>query len=370
SKAKALRHRMTYNGSRSSTDRLKRVQQLPCFNAVSSIPETGLVISNNNFLGAPSLRIGNPIAILVRCEEMVVMAVAQVNRLKFASRDNLLELPIHLLTDPTAKVDSQILGLQRATLEDDMTQAHDWCWSSKMGPSCNDVMGHHVHPINPTVSVQRPGKPAFLFESMFLVTLACNLFQELMTQDRKDLPKVKRCEDFPYQSSGTLHAKESEEASVDGHTDCSRCGSAVTIDWENTQRVLEHMGAHILFDPELNRTQERCGLCLWPAVMCPIYVTKGRGTHGRYTVDITKSTCPNLVRFNYKNASESSENSPCSNVPIICSLCPAGSPAVWTYNLEAHFRGRHQLTSPAHFPTMVERSLSEKKGMKSVWQAR
>lgn len=130
------------------------------------------------------------------------------------------------------------------------------------------------------------------------------------------------------------------------------------------------MGAHILYDPELNRTQERCGLCLRPAVMCPIYVTKGRGTHGRYTVDVTKSTCPNLVRFNYKNASESSENSPCSNVPIICSLCPAGSPAVWTYNLEAHFRGRHRLTSPAHFPTIVEQSLSEKKGMKCVWQAR
>jgi len=86
-----------------------------------------------------------------------------------------------------------------------MTQAHDWCWTSKMGPSCDDIIGRHVHPINPTISVQHPGKPAFLFESTFLVTLACNLFQEFMAQDkRKSLPKVKRCEDFPYQSSGTL----------------------------------------------------------------------------------------------------------------------------------------------------------------------
>jgi len=132
------------------------------------------------------------------------MAIAQVNRVKFASRDNLLELPIHLLTDPTAKVDAQILCLRRATLEDDATQVHDWHWSSKMGPSCDDIIGHQVHPINPSISVQQPGKPAFLFESVFLVTLACNLFQDLMKQDRKNLPKVKQCEDFPYRSSGTF----------------------------------------------------------------------------------------------------------------------------------------------------------------------
>ncbi len=43
------------------------------------------------------------------------MAIAQVNRLKFASRDNILELPIHLLTDPTAKVDLLSLFIGLAT---------------------------------------------------------------------------------------------------------------------------------------------------------------------------------------------------------------------------------------------------------------
>jgi hypothetical protein len=203
SKAKALRYRMAYQASRSSTDRLKRVQQVPCFEAVTSVPDTNSVISGNSLLGTPSLRIGNPVAILVKCEEMIVMAVAQVNRLKFASRDNLLELPIHLLTDPTAKVDAQILCLRRATLEDDPTQVHDWYWSSRMGSSCDDVVGQYVQPINPSVSVHRPGTPTFLFESVFLVTLSCSLFQELAPQDRKSLPKVKRSEDFPYRSSGT-----------------------------------------------------------------------------------------------------------------------------------------------------------------------
>jgi hypothetical protein len=164
-------------------------------------------------------------------------------------------------------------------------------------------------------------------------------------------------------------ASETDTAQINGHADCSRCRPAAKIDWENTQCVLEHMGAHILYNPKVNRTKQRCGLCLWPAAMCPIYVTKGRGARGRHTVDFTKSTCPNLVHFNYKNASESTERCPCFNVPTICSLCPSGSTAVWTYNLEAHFREHHRLSSRSHFPVSVRLSQSEKDRMKHVWQA-
>ena len=165
-------------------------------------------------------------------------------------------------------------------------------------------------------------------------------------------------------------ASDANTTKIDDHADCSRCGQAAKLDWENTQRILEHMGAHILYNPKLNRTEERCGLCLRPAAMCPIFVTKARSVRGRTTVDFTKSKCPNLVRFSYKSASESTETSPCSNVPITCSLCPVGSPAVWSYNLEAHFRGRHRLTSRTHFPIPTEQSKSEKDGMKRVWKAR
>lgn len=204
SKAKALRHRMASQATRSSTDRLKRVQQLPCFDSVGSILDTNTIISSSTLLGAPSLRIGNPVAILVKCNDMIVMAIAQVNRLKFASRENVLELPIHLLADPTAKVDAQIICLRPATLDDDPTQVHDWYWSSEMGSSCDNVPGHYVQPINPSVSVHQPGKPSFLFESEFLITLSCNLFQELSHRDRKNLPKIKQSEDFPYRSLGML----------------------------------------------------------------------------------------------------------------------------------------------------------------------
>ena len=151
---------------------------------------------------------------------------------------------------------------------------------------------------------------------------------------------------------------------LDGHADCPRCGPSVRLDWKHTQRVLEHMGAHILHDATLNASEEFCGLCLRPSPMCQIYLTKRRGASGRLSVDRAKSTCPNLSRFNYKSAALSSERSPCTNVPVTCSLCPVASPAVWTYSIHAHYRAHHRLTSDSHFPTCVELSQSEKDGMK------
>ncbi|KAH9011145.1 hypothetical protein EDB85DRAFT_1901324 [Lactarius pseudohatsudake] len=52
-KAKALHYRMAYQASRSSTDRLKRVQQLPCFDAVNRITDTDIITTSDSLLGAP-----------------------------------------------------------------------------------------------------------------------------------------------------------------------------------------------------------------------------------------------------------------------------------------------------------------------------
>lgn len=201
-KAKALRHRMASHSSHSSTDRLKHVQELPCFEAASRVSVSDIITSSDGVLSVPSLCIGNRIVVLVHCEGLVVLAVAQVNWLKFTGKDNLTELPLHLLADPTTKVDSQVLHLIPATLDDNPTQVHNWCWSLQMEASCDNIPGQGVHAINPSLSIQKPGKPTFLFESTLLVTLSCNLFQELRPQDRKNLSVVKQTEFFPYRSSG------------------------------------------------------------------------------------------------------------------------------------------------------------------------
>ncbi|KAH9009043.1 hypothetical protein EDB85DRAFT_1903531 [Lactarius pseudohatsudake] len=316
-KAKALRHRMANHRSRSSTDRLKRVQQLPCFDAVSRATDADIITSSDGALGAPSLRIGNPIAVLVRCDGLVVLAVAQVNRLKFAGRDDLDELPIHLLADPTARVDSQILRLVPATLEDDPTQVHDWCWSLQMEALCDNIPGLAVHPINPSLSVQKPGTPMFLFESTFLVTLSCNLFQELRPQDKRNLPVIKQSETFPYQSLGgacfVCDVSTNAMADLDGHANCPS---------------IEHFRGAL-------------------RVMSPSSIDMSRLPHeGTWR---RRKDLGGLVQVK---------------------LPEPGSPAVWTYYLNSHYRARHQINSTDYFPKHVEMFQSEKDGMKRVWAAR
>jgi hypothetical protein len=168
----------------------------------------------------PFLHVGEPIALLVRCETLVVLAVAQVNRLRFASQSDLDELAVHFLADPTAKINCQLLHLVPASVEDDPTQVHDWCWSMGMEAMCKNVDGQYAHSLNPSISVLRPGKPTFLFESSFLVNLSCALFQDLQPEDYQRLPVVKWTEAFPYRISGMFIDLES----TNKYSDCLRDG--------------------------------------------------------------------------------------------------------------------------------------------------
>ena len=373
-KAKALRHQMMYRTNRSSTDRLKRVQELPCFNLFPSSEHNSDIIAHDSSLGLPCLRIGNPIAALVRCEDHIFLAIAQVNRLHFASNGDLDHIQLHYLVDSTSKVDFQILRLLPATTSDDPTQEHNWCWSLKMEATVINVPGQLIHPINPSMSVHMPGQPTYLFESSFLVSLSSSLFQELQPQDFRDLPTVKSSEYFPYRTEGKacfVCEQDEPDSLIDGeNADCLFCGPKVQLNRSSGQRVLEHMGGHYLFDNSIDRSLERCGLCFRPSPMCQIIVKRGRGANAIPRIDADNSTCINLVRFNYATAARSSDGSPCSNHPINCPLCPVKSPAIWTYYLHAHFHERHKLTMPAQFPMTFEISKSEENGMRQLWDQR
>jgi len=257
-----------------------------------------------------------------------------------------------------------------------------------------NIPGHLVHPLNPSISVQTPGKPTFLFDSSFFVTMSSSLYQELLPQDQCTLPVVKRTLYFPYMFAGMfifdrpsitsadLNAEmigkacficEQEEPShplgsvADTDCDCAKYGPRVTLNQSNGQRVLEHMGAHILYDITLSHSQEVCGLCLQPSPMCMLFLKSRHGASASCSMDIHKSTCANLIHFNYASAAHSSESSPCSNVPIPCPLCPKQSPAVWTYCLHMHFHERHKLASHTQYPINVQLPESEKEGMKKIW---
>jgi len=232
------------------------------------------------------------------------------------------------------------------------------------------VPGRFAHPISPSISVRMPGKPTYLLESSFLVLLASTLYEELFPQDHCEIPVMKHSLFFPYQHEGKACFVCQEDKATDcpGNIryetlDCSVCGPRVQVNQSNRQHILEHMGMHILFNSTIgNNSQELCHLCLCPSPMCRLNLKKGCGATAGYNININSSTCINLVQFNCTTAACSSDASPSSNVPIICPLCPAKSPAVWTYNLCMHFWEQHKLPD-AQFPLKVQLSESKKHGM-------
>ncbi|KAJ7743229.1 hypothetical protein DFH07DRAFT_750018, partial [Mycena maculata] len=103
------------------------------------------------------------------------------------------------------------------------------------------------------------------------------------------------------------------------------------------QRVLEHCAAHILHnEPALSH----------------------------------KSTCLYKIRFQYAVAAQLIPGSPCSNVPVICIQCGPKKPAIWRYNLGAHFQKSHCLSDPRTWPMDVKIEDAEVDGLKVIWNER
>ncbi|KAJ7200082.1 hypothetical protein B0H12DRAFT_1289370 [Mycena haematopus] len=377
-KARALSAMMRYRGTRSSTDRLKRVAGLPSFSP--SMDGSGILA--DSALGVPSLRVGNPVALVVSCEKKLFLAVAQAINLSLTS-SSVPSIPLDMLVDSSARVAVQILRIRRATIADDPTEKHDWCWTQNFGETCMNVPGNLIHPMNPEVSMLQVGKPTYLFDSGTLITVAATIHDQLRPTDLMRVPKVKRTDTFPYRAQGqacflVVHDGTDRLGSDNDPTICSKCSPAVQFD-SNGQRILEHMGGHILFDPAFDsHVQQPCGACLRPSPLCSLYFKPRRGTTAQRQVDWARSTCGNPFSFNMAYAAVSKDaDSPCSNVPVQCSLCEDRAPLVWTYNLAAHWRYSHnRAVGPFTYLTANKDhsdytiSNNELKWMKIKWGAR
>ncbi|KAH9161760.1 hypothetical protein EDB89DRAFT_1830719, partial [Lactarius sanguifluus] len=152
---------------------------------------------------------------------------------------------------------------------------------------------------------------------------------------------------------------------------CPGCPQTVHLDKSNGQRVLAHIGSHVLHDMSIDRSLEPCGLCLRPATLCTIYLTRRSARNGHWTPRYSGTVpCPNATSFSYAAAMVSSESSPCSNVPILCSYCPDGSPAVWRYNMRSHLQNRHRGVDPDKHRDLWVLTREEVTAMADIWKRR
>lgn len=136
------------------------------------------------------------------------------------------------------------------------------------------------------------------------------------------------------------------------------------------QRVLEHIGAHILFDPAVKQSSQPCGLCLRPSPICVFHLKKGKGSKANPKIDNESSACANLIAFKYGTASSSGPSNPCTNVPISCPFCSSTASAVWKYNMKEHLKAKHpNITLSAH--TLIWKICeTEREEMKRIWSDR
>lgn len=157
---------------------------------------------------------------------------------------------------------------------------------------------------------------------------------------------------------------------------CPNCRPIVRFNPSLRQRVVEHISAHILYDPSVDQSSEPCGLCLRPASLCKIVLKKGKGQTGNLAIDMKASSCPNLVKFSIATAAHCSDASPCTNHPIVCPHChdSESSPVIWSYNFQSHLLRKHPRVSLEGHSNKSRLLLTlaklEQDGMKGVWDRR
>lgn len=129
--------------------------------------------------------------------------------------------------------------------------------------------------------------------------------------------------------------------------------------------TLRHIGSHIFKDICLKDANELCGLCLNTGGLCSVYLIKC--AKDVWAIDMKHLWCQNLKAFNIKTALEFKTNSPCTNHPLLCPLCPTNAPAIWKYNLQKHISQSHYGATVHLYKNLFELDPAEHTLMKRLF---
>ena len=199
SKARAL---STFSKTRkfvSSTDRLKRVQEVGRYgapNADSDKSSTAYQIPTDS---SKVLLITDPIATLIHVENQYWLCIGEVNGLKLDGKA-VGYISLDMLSEETVTVSYQMLGLRPATSDDDPELKHDWRTYSMEEKSLS-VPGKLIQSVDPAVSLTHKKTPFYLFESTVIVAITASIFQSLAVSDLKKVPKLARTDEYPYRAT-------------------------------------------------------------------------------------------------------------------------------------------------------------------------
>jgi len=157
---------------------------------------------------------------------------------------------------------------------------------------------------------------------------------------------------------------------------------------------LMHAAHHVLHTPITVPYPEMCPLCYGPASECPAFIEKTSSSYQpriactSFAPTADCETLARCVKFTAAALAKSSKKSPSTNRPIVCPACHPNlaqedhklpgteaskkrkdkkRPAVWSYNMKAHWRRLHNSTAmPVGLESALKLAPDEKKLLKSL----
>ncbi|KAI0763211.1 hypothetical protein BC629DRAFT_1651952 [Irpex lacteus] len=338
-----------------SKDRLKRVCGLSAFNNPTPASSHTPNINDDH---ATMLTVEDPIATLVRSDGKVWLALGIVVEIK-VNGTRVSTVPTSLASESNVRLRAQIMKLKPIDSANSCSDdGEQWEWTGSYEAltgqtSSRELDGRYVETINPSTEFStQPGKQeekTYRIASSTLRFVAAVLYERIReNNETSQLPTIGFTATFPYRSTkgdGCFLCKVEGESDAT-YQDRYRCTQCPSLPLELGPKLLEHMGAHILCDPALVDADEPCGLCLSSGSSCAIRLRKGPS--GADIIDMDYSRCSNLYKIQLASARKSTANSPCSNTPMHCPVCPPKSNAVWRYNMARHLRTAHKLSADSH----------------------
>ena len=185
-----------------SKDRLKRVRGFSQFDEnIHTLPDINVSIEKGKILS-----IEDPALTLVRCDNMVFLAVIKVLDIRLGSAP-VQTVPAHLVHEPNVRMRGQVMHL---TMTDTSHQpdAPDWEWTGLMEPGAamsglREIEGCRIDLIDAAVCSRTKGRDigmsTYTFRSGELRASAA-LLHEHLVNDLHRLPSVRATDSFPYRS--------------------------------------------------------------------------------------------------------------------------------------------------------------------------
>ncbi|KAJ7581698.1 hypothetical protein C8J56DRAFT_793256 [Mycena floridula] len=346
-KSRALALHSKYRNTPRSRDRLKLYKDIDRF-------DTSTTSSTVEFdeTDGPTVVVNDLVASVVRCENNLFLCLGEVVDIRVESKPESV-LPISMLTEKSVMVTFQLLFLVSSTSMDDPSRRNDWRTRRDLQPQSITVPGRLIQALNPPTMLDIDLFGSTLIEFSipilgYVVRTGC-LWSGLTL--------------LTGQACFALESDTNYDLPV--HDTCPACSPPVPIDNKRKNAILSHMGAHILFCTP-DRSLEPCGLCLAPFPNCRF---TGKGINRTFQVKKVEG-CRNPISFKYEPARKYKASSPSTNVPVQCPKCLSTDPAVWKYNLLAHFKRAHSEVPLEDFEHLWEMSEAERRSMKEVWNNR